>query len=127
MACGLALAFAASAPAALAEFPYGSGGPHWHTAPGQVPNDLAGDGNDWKFAATAGSDNTIYAGNPVELNGVRGAHVVDSNAAVDTAWQTTTGRPDVTLAVLDSGIKWNDKGSMEDLRDKLRLNRGELP
>ncbi len=115
------------APRALAGFPYGGDGPHWHTAPGQVPSDLAGDGNDWKFAATAGSDNSIYAGNPVELNGVRGAHVADPDASVKTAWQTTTGRPDVTIAVLDSGIKWNDKGAMTDLRDKVRLNRGELP
>src|SRR4051795_6933139 len=112
---------------AEADFPYGAGGPHWHTAHGQVPNDLAGDGNDWKFAATAGSDNSIYATNPHELNGVRGAHVSDANPAVATAWQVTTGRPDVTIAVLDSGIKWNDAGAMSDLRDKLRLNRGELP
>jgi subtilase family protein/VCBS repeat protein len=124
VACALALA---GAPVAFADFPYGSGGPHWHTAPGQVPDDLAGDGNDWKFAATAGSDNSIYSTNPVELDGVRGAHVVDASSAVDTAWQTTTGRPDVTIAVLDSGIKWNDKGAMQDLRDKVRLNKGELP
>jgi hypothetical protein len=118
------MAFASSA---AADFPYGVDGPHWHTAAGQVPNDLAGDGNDWKFAATAGSDNSIYATNPVELNGVRGAHVDDPDASVRTAWMTTTGRPDVTIAVLDSGIKWNDKGAMSDLRDKVKLNRGELP
>ena len=28
----------------------------------------------------------------------------------DTAFQMTTGRPDVTIAILDSGIKWNDAG-----------------
>ena len=38
-----------------------------------------------------------------------------------------TGRPDVTIAVLDSGIKWNDAGAMDDLRLKVRLNPGELP
>ena len=58
---------------------------------------------------------------------MRGAHVVDPNPSVDTAWQTTTGRPDVTIAVLDSGIKWNDAGAMLDLRRKTWLNRGELP
>ena len=47
--------------------------------------------------------------------------------AGDTAWETTTGRPDVTIAVLDSGIKWNDAGAMVDLRKKTRLNRGEVP
>ncbi|HEX6460777.1 MAG TPA: S8 family serine peptidase [Thermoleophilaceae bacterium] len=125
LACALvAMAFASSA---AADFPYGVDGPHWHTAAGQVPNDLAGDGNDWKFAATAGSDNSIYATNPVELNGVRGAHVDDADSSVRTAWMTTTGRPDVTIAVLDSGIRWNDKGAMSDLRDKVKLNKGELP
>ena len=83
LVCALALV---CAPAALADFPYGTDGPHWHTAPGQVPNDLSGDGNDWKFAATAGSDSSIYAGNPVELNGVRGARVVDPDASAKTAW-----------------------------------------
>jgi hypothetical protein len=33
----------------------------------------------------------------------------------------------VTIAVLDSGIKWNDLAAMQDLRKKFRLNRGELP
>ncbi|MFL5886664.1 MAG: S8 family serine peptidase, partial [Thermoleophilaceae bacterium] len=49
------------------------------------------------------------------------------NAATPTAWETTTGRPDVTIAVLDSGIKWNDHNAMVDLRRKVRLNKGELP
>src|SRR5205823_14533102 len=40
---------------------------------------------------------------------------------------TTLGRPDVTISVLDSGIKWNDAGAMHDLRLKVRINKGELP
>ena len=47
--------------------------------------------------------------------------------APSTAWETTLGRPDVTIAVMDSGIKWNDAGAMSDLRLKVRLNTGELP
>ena len=47
--------------------------------------------------------------NPAELFGVRGM-------SVDLAWQVTTGRPDVLIAVLDSGIKWDDVGAMRDLR-----------
>jgi hypothetical protein len=112
---------------AAADFPYGSG-TNYTTAPGQVPNDYSGDGNDWKFAATpepgALPPVTIDA---KELNGVRGGHVVDTSAAADTGWQTTVGRPDVGISVLDSGIKWNDAGAMNDLRFKLRINKGELP
>ena len=58
--------------------------------------------------------------NPQELNGVMGA-------SVDLAWKTTTGRPDVVIAVHDSGIRWNDGGFLIDLNNKTWLNRGELP
>src|SRR5947208_11064587 len=135
LACAL-VALAIPAAAARADFPYAPGSGFdkhdystFHTDSGQAPSDLAGDGNDWKFAATPGTDSAGFAGNPYELDGVRGAHVVDPNAAAGnpTAWEKTTGRPDVTIAVLDSGIKWNDRGSMLDLRDKVKLNKGELP
>ncbi len=39
------------------------------------------------------------------------------------AWKLERGRPDVTVAILDTGIKWDTPG----LRDKVRLNTGELP
>jgi hypothetical protein len=126
----LALALAAMAAivsTAAADFPYGSG-TNYTLAPGQTPNDYAGDGNDWKFAATAEPGaSPVITSDPKELFGVRGAHVVDTSAAVDTGWQTTVGRPDVAISVLDSGIKWNDSGAMSDLRFKLRINKGELP
>ncbi|MEO8994231.1 MAG: S8 family serine peptidase [Rhodanobacter sp.] len=57
--------------------------------------------------------------NPQELFGVRGA-------ATNRAWEVSTGRPDVVLAVLDSGIEWHQKGNKE-LVNKYYLNRGELP
>lgn len=120
----LALLIVSAVPA-YADFPYGTP-PYNNLAPGVTPNDLSGDGNDWKFAATPESGSP-YTSDPKELFGVRGAHVVDSNASVDTAWQTTTGRPDVSIAVLDSGIKWYDRGNIIDLRKKIRLNKGELP
>jgi hypothetical protein len=118
------LALAGAAPA-HADFPYGSP-PDYTLGPGVVPNDIGGDDNEWKFAATpeAGSP---YTTEPRELYGVRGAHVVDSSASVDTAWQTTVGRPDVTISVLDSGIRWDERDTMTELRDKIRLNKGELP
>lgn len=43
--------------------------------------------------------------------------------AVDRAWLWTTGRPEVAIAVLDSGIDWSDR----DLVLRVRLNPGELP
>ena len=62
---------------------------------GQTPSDLSGDGNDFKFAATPDPDNGPQINqNPIELNGVRGAHVVDAERRRSrTAWMTTTGRP----------------------------------
>jgi hypothetical protein len=110
---------------ASADFPYGSA-PDYDLGPGVTPNDFAGDGNDWKFAATAEAGSS-FATEPRELFGVRGAHIVDPSPSVDTAWQTTVGRPDVAIAVLDSGIKWNERDTMLDLRKKVRLNAGELP
>jgi hypothetical protein len=129
-----ALGLAAAAAPAFAAFPYTrpGGNPNDFTDlylnAGQTPGDLSGDENDFKFAATPDPENGPQINqNPVELNGVRGAHINDSSAAAQTAWMTTTGRPDVSIAVLDSGIKWNDPGAMNDLRLKVRLNKGELP
>ena len=39
------------------------------------------------------------------------------------AWKVERGRSDVTVAVLDTGIKWDKTG----LRTQIHLNRGELP
>src|SRR4051812_13982510 len=39
------------------------------------------------------------------------------------AWKLTRGRPDVTIAILDTGIKWDRAG----LRTRIHLNQGELP
>ncbi|MEA2435512.1 MAG: hypothetical protein QOF65_68 [Thermoleophilaceae bacterium] len=127
----LACAVAASA---QADFPYPSlgAGPHpfgdYHVSQGTAPTDLGGDGNDWKFASTPESSAPPnISSDPMELNGVRGAHLADPSSSVHAAFETTTGRPDVSIAVLDSGIKWNDAGAMNDLRFKVRLNQGELP
>ncbi len=124
------LALALLAGPARAAFPYGSApaaNPFgYHLTDGQFPTDLEGN-VEWMYSATPGSDNAAYALDPRELNGVRGAHIVDKTAAPDVAWETTTGRPDVTLSVLDSGIKWDDRTAMLDVRKKMRLNKGELP
>ena len=110
LACALCLA----APA-VADFPF-------H---GTVSDEIHCDS--WKMAATPEPDSGCGAnGNPVlmaqnaavradpqELGGVRGDATADIDPAAKTAWQITTGRPDVTIAVLDSGIKWNDAGRHE--------------
>jgi subtilase family protein len=128
------LTLVVAAPAALAAFPYtrSAGNPRdfgdLYLNAGETPSDLSGDGNLFKFAATPDPSNGPQINqSPVELNGVRGAHIDDSSASAKTAWMTTTGRPDVSIAVLDSGIKWNDAGAMDDLRLKVRLKKGELP
>ncbi|MFP5373214.1 MAG: S8 family serine peptidase, partial [Actinomycetes bacterium] len=127
----LALVLAAPA-AALGAFPYKpQGAPEEYdryflpAGAGQTPNDLT-DKRVWMYASTAHpqADPQIRRDRR-ELLGVRGAHLADASGA-EQAWHTTTGRPDVTIAVLDSGIKWNDLGAMEDIRRKTRLAKGEL-
>jgi hypothetical protein len=132
---------------AQADFPYlppSGGDPHnpqtFKLPPGVAPNDFSE--SDWKLAGTPEqSPNPLTAkvdNQQDELCGVRGASVVDRDVTqpagscvagqpVRTAWQVSTGRPDVVIAVLDSGIKWNDQQAMTDLRDKVHLNQGELP
>ncbi len=39
------------------------------------------------------------------------------------AWKLERGRPDVAIAILDTGIKWDS----ESLRTQIHLNKGELP
>jgi hypothetical protein len=67
--------------------------------PGEaVPDDFVGDGSAWKY-----------------LEGT-GLNVIE-------AWGLSTGRPDVVVAVLDSGIRWREA----DVRHKAALNTDELP
>ena len=46
-----------------------------------------------------------------------------SGLSADLAWKLTTGRRDVVVAILDSGIRWGDR----DLVNQYYLNRKELP
>ncbi len=46
-----------------------------------------------------------------------------SGASVDRAWRTTTGRTDVLISVMDSGIDWGADGIVR----KTALNTAELP
>lgn len=143
----LAAALALTAPAASADFPYTgpTGNAHdpttWKLPPGVAPSNFD---DDWKLAATpeqSPQSAALVNPKPDELCGVRGASVLDSNAVfpptanscmgagtpVNTAFEQTLGRPDVVISVLDSGIKWNDRGAMVAVRKKVWLNAGELP
>jgi hypothetical protein len=126
-----AVAVALLAAAAQADFPYpdaGGASHDWtklHVPSGTLPNDL--DSDDWRFFASPLPNNTPVNNDPRELNGRRGGWVADPNAGESTAWSITTGRPDVVIAELDSGVKWNDPGLVVDERFKIALNAGELP
>ena len=129
----LAIVFAiVIAGSAYAAFPYARPGADTsdytdlYTDAGQVPNDIGGDSNEFKYSASAdpGTLNNVL---PTELGGVRGGHLVDADATKPTAWRKTTGRPDVTIATLDSGIEWSNQGAMNNVRFKTRLTRAELP
>ena len=90
-----------------------------HTDPvGGVPERPANwvnGGGDWKLTSARSSNPQVY-GNPQELCGVEGN-------SVDTAWETSTGRPDTVIAITDSGIKWCDATVV----DKVYLNHAALP
>ena len=89
-----------------------------HTPPTAIPERPANwsqGGGDVKLTSARSSDPAL-ADNPQELCGVEGN-------SVDTAWQTTTGRPSTVIAVTDSGIEWCDPA----LVDKIYLNRDALP
>ena len=78
------------------------------------------------YAATPEPGNEPVNSQAMELHGIRGASLADV-AGVDSAWRTTTGRPDVVIAVHDSGIEWDNAGAMRNVRRKTHLNLRELP
>jgi hypothetical protein len=126
----LALTIAAPAQAAFPYKPQGAADDYSSyrlpAGANQTPGDLDGK-REWMYSSTAdpAASPTLTA-DARELYGVRGAHVADKSGAPQ-AWHVTTGRPDVTISVLDSGVKWNDAGAMVNLRKKTRISRGETP
>ncbi|TMB10788.1 MAG: hypothetical protein E6J71_26295 [Deltaproteobacteria bacterium] len=91
-----------------------------------LANEMSGsagscNGEKWKYASTNFcTTDPAVTGSTNELHGVSGM-------SIEIAWRLETGRPDVVIAVHDSGIKWNDGGDMNQLRKKFYLNCGELP
>jgi hypothetical protein len=144
--CGLVVAGALglAAPTAGADFPYPTGinqpeSSSYRLAAGVTPSNFSETG-DWELSGTPSTSSSSEAtvdNQPDQLCGIRGISVVDadktqptgctSGQPVHTAFQTATGNPDVHIAVLDSGIEWNDPGTMANVADKVWLNTGELP
>jgi hypothetical protein len=146
VAVGLAVATAMGplAGQAIAEFPYPtppSGQDPYryedYMFSSTEPSDL-GEGERWKYSSKNACDlygmpkpapaapgkerncNPLVNANPQEQFGVTGS-------SVDKAWGVSTGRPDVIIAVLDSGIRWQNGGAMNELANKTWLNHAELP
>jgi hypothetical protein len=132
-----------AASSAGAQFPYPAGigkpeSPHYRLAPGVTPTNFSESG-DWELsgAPDTSSGEATVDNQPDQLCGIRGISLVDADKTqptgcatgqpVNTAFESTTGNPDVHIAVLDSGIEWNDPGKMANLADKIWLNTGELP
>jgi Subtilase family len=135
---------ASAARAGGAQFPYPAGvnrptSPSYRLAPGQVPSNFSESG-DWELSATPDTSVTSEATvdrQADQLCGVRGISLLDADATqptgclqgqpVKTAFEVSTGNPDVHIAVLDSGIEWNNPSVMANEADKIWLNTASLP
>ena len=93
----------------------------WPGPPGSDPGECAPDdprySRRWEFLSTIPEaiDQDLMHPGERKLGSI--------GISLDRAWQRTTGRDDVVIAVLDSGIRWD----YADLTRKLYLNPGELP
>ena len=145
LALATAAAVAVAVTPAHADFPYPAGidraeSPAYRLGPGQAPPNF-NDNSDWELTGTPdpglASQLTVNR-QPDQLCGIRGISFADTATTepspgcaagqpVRTAVETTTGNPDVQIAVLDSGIEWNDANAMASEADKVWLNTGELP
>ena len=91
---------------------------NWRYGAADEPAGLPAEFNRDDYKRTSRRDPAL-ASSPHQLCGQKGS-------AVDLAWGITRGRPDVRIAVLDSGIEWRNAGAMTDLADRAYLNRGEV-
>ena len=92
----------------------------WPPAPGADMRDKANWPNDfnarWNYLSYLPTHTTAEPILPADLK--LGA----AGMSIDKAWTYTIGRDDVHIAVIDSGIEWDNK----DLVNKVLLNVGEL-
>jgi hypothetical protein len=80
-------------------------------------NVFAEEQNLFGFAPSSTKDTAKYLAGPNIGNGQI------SGVSTDKAWKLTTGRPDVAVAIVDTGIRWDAK----QLRTKIHLKAEELP
>lgn len=90
-------------------------GPADEPAPGVLPAEL--DRDSYKVASRRDPRPELFS-SPHNQCGQKGP-------ALDLALGVTTGRGDVLISVLDSGIKWRDAGAMSDLARQAYINVGE--
>jgi hypothetical protein len=125
-------------------FPYPSGidlpaSSAYRLAPGVTPTNFSEIG-DWTLSGTPALNtlaDTTVNDETNQLCGIRGISVVDTyrvqpvgcaaGKPVQTAFQVSTGNPDVKIAFLDSGIEWNNPGVMENVSDKIWINTASVP
>src|SRR3954466_10902655 len=125
---GWAALLVAVAALAAACTPVGPGGSlqptdcaHWRygvndePAPGSLPTEF--DRHSYKHASERDPDPRLF-GSPHNQCGQKGP-------ALDLALGVTQGRDDVRIAVPDSGTKWRDAGSMNDLATRAYVTLGE--
>ena len=86
------------------------------TDPANCPNDPGYQSawNYWSWLPKQSAGTKPYLGADQTL-GASGMHI-------DVGWTYTVGRPDVKIAIIDCGIKWDET----DLADKAYLNAAEL-
>ncbi len=101
-------------PADCADWRYGAKD---EPAAGVIPAEYPRTESGWKLGSLRDDDPAIRSSIQNQCGQV--------GAAVDLAWGVTKGRDDVLIAVLDSGIRWRDAGSMADLAHNAYLNPGE--
>lgn len=139
----LLVVLAAWTPAARAQVPYPAGvnrpeSSNYKLDAGVVPSNFS-DSADWELTGTpdTSASSAVVNQQSDQLCGIRGISLADTQATqppgscatgpVQTAFQVSTGNPDVHIAVLDSGIEWNRPDVMANVADKVWLNTGELP
>ncbi|MCW2681472.1 MAG: hypothetical protein JWM62_2873, partial [Frankiales bacterium] len=71
----------------------------------------------WGFAPNSTRTTAVHRDGP------RAGQPMRSGISMDAAWKTSAGRPDVPVAILDTGIVWNNA----ELRQQVALNQRELP